>query len=239
MNRFDTQARLVFYYAREEATALNQSRLAPGHLLLGLMDSEGGAKVVLEGLGERLGPLRTLHQQHSPLADRLQVAQQAAFSPQIRRMIGVAAREAQALGTGVVSSQHLLLALMKVRNVALQQMLGSIEPDRERMRDRAQEAEIVMERIVSGGLPETLFGRVRAALSQMLALVEQEGTSTTARSMMVRLLLRAGDQRMLPWLEGVVYRWLTEDQVSAEEKRAVLHLLMAEVLPRNQRLAAG
>jgi ATP-dependent Clp protease ATP-binding subunit ClpA len=226
MNRFDTQARLVFYYAREEARALRQARLAPGHLLLGLMHADGGARDVLEQLGAHLNLLRKLYHQLSPLVDRGQAQRQAALSPEIRRVIGGASREALNLRAGATSSQHLLLALMKGKDPVLGQMLASVQPDRKVIRAAAKHAPTVLEQVVSDSAPGVPI-RTRAALTQLLMLAEQgESGAASERLLVVQLILSAGDRSLLPWLEAVVYRWLTEERLLDTEKRSILHLLM-------------
>jgi ATP-dependent Clp protease ATP-binding subunit ClpA len=226
MNRFDTQARLVFYYAREEARGLQHSRLAPGHLLLGLMHAEGGARDVLERLGAQLELLRSLFQSLCPSVDRVQVQRQLAFSPQIRRVIGGATREAVQLGAGVTSSQHLLLSLMNGRDAVLNQMLMSIQPDLNVIRKQARDTATATEQVVAVPAPEVPT-QTRAALTQLLTLAEQgDSGASSERLLVVQLILSAGDRSLLPWLEEVVYRWLTEDRLLDTDKRSILHLLM-------------
>ena len=60
MNRYDTRARLVFHFAREEGEKLGHAAIGPEHLLLGLLRAGGTASRVLGCVGVTLDESRRL-----------------------------------------------------------------------------------------------------------------------------------------------------------------------------------
>ena len=58
MNRYDTGARLVFHFAREEAERTGHAQVAPKQLLLGLLREGGTACALLNDLGLTLAEAR-------------------------------------------------------------------------------------------------------------------------------------------------------------------------------------
>lgn len=110
-------ARNVLNYAKEEARSLGHAHLGTEHLLIALAREEQGAAAhVLSSLGITADQLR-----HSVafIAGRGQPlpadSQEPSPTPRLSRVLESAAQEAKKRGHQVVSTLHLLLALLRER----------------------------------------------------------------------------------------------------------------------------
>ncbi len=113
MQRFTQRARRVLSLAQEEAEKLQHSYVGTEHLLLGLMQEEGGiAGRVLKELGltfekvEQLVERKTRSGQRTPFT-------KLDLSPGTKKVLELAVDEARRLGHHYIGTEHLLLALMR------------------------------------------------------------------------------------------------------------------------------
>jgi ATP-dependent Clp protease ATP-binding subunit ClpC len=113
LQRFTQRARRVLSLAQEEAERMKHSYIGTEHILLGLMKEEGGvAGRVLRELG-----LETRRVQE--MVERLTGANKTTgiakldLSPGTRRVLELAVDEAKRLGHHYISTEHLLLGLVR------------------------------------------------------------------------------------------------------------------------------
>jgi ATP-dependent Clp protease ATP-binding subunit ClpA len=137
--RFTKEARAVVLLAQDEATALEADRIGAEHLLLGLAGEQGAAARVLEPLGlghaalraelERTGGLdadalasigidldevrRRVEESFGPGALGGHRKGRRPFSPEAKKALELALREAIALGDNHIGSEHILLGVMR------------------------------------------------------------------------------------------------------------------------------
>ncbi|MDR0727814.1 MAG: ATP-dependent Clp protease ATP-binding subunit [Puniceicoccales bacterium] len=125
MHRFTPQVQQIFQWAREEAHKLHASSVNAEHLLLALLRQlDGGAHTIFAALSVDPKQVReTLLRQvwleniaanSRPFFLTLEIPNAAPTetSPEARRIILLAAAEAQSMGHEFVSSEHLLLAFL-------------------------------------------------------------------------------------------------------------------------------
>src|SRR5688572_16624251 len=172
--RFTDRARRVVVLAQEEARLLNHNYIGTEHLLLGLIhEGEGLAAKALETLG------LSLEQVRAQVEDMIGVGSATPqghipFTPRAKKVLELSLREALQLGHNYISTEHILLGilregegvasqvllklnlqLVKVRQTVLQLMQGA---------PQAQETQAAQE-APSGSLVLDQFGRNLTALA--------------------------------------------------------------------------
>jgi ATP-dependent Clp protease ATP-binding subunit ClpA len=137
--RFTQEARAVVLLAQDEATALEADRIGAEHLLLGLAAERGAAARVLEPLGLGHAALRAELEQSGAGLDADALASigidldevrrrveesfgpgalgghrkgRRPFSPEAKKALELALREAIALGDRHIGSEHILLGVV-------------------------------------------------------------------------------------------------------------------------------
>ncbi len=138
--RFTQEARAVVLLAQDEATALEADRIGAEHLLLGLAAERGAAARVLEPLGLGHAALRAELEQTGAGLDADALASigidldevrrrveesfgpgalgghrtgRRPFSPEAKKALELALREAIALGDRHIGSEHILLGVVR------------------------------------------------------------------------------------------------------------------------------
>jgi ATP-dependent Clp protease ATP-binding subunit ClpC len=111
--RFTDRGRRVVVLAQEEARMLNHNYLDTEHLLLGLLRESGGvAAKALQSLGIGLEAVR--HQVVEIIGEGHQAPSgHIPFTPRVKKVLELSLREAQLLGHDYVSTEHLLLGLLR------------------------------------------------------------------------------------------------------------------------------
>ncbi len=114
--RFTDRARNVLAYAQEEARGLKQPYVGTEHILLGLLrEKEGLAAQALENLNITYD--ETLHQ----VKNVVQTSEEApeghlSFTLRVKRVLEFAFRETMQLGQNYISTEHLLLGILREGN---------------------------------------------------------------------------------------------------------------------------
>ncbi|HNC07496.1 MAG TPA: ATP-dependent Clp protease ATP-binding subunit [Anaerolineales bacterium] len=137
MERFTQRARRVLTLAHQEAERARQNSIGTEHLLLGLMDEEGGvAGRVLRELGMSSDRVREVIQRISSSAvnfdpNRIELA------PETQQVLEYAVEEARRLGHHYIGTEHILLGLVRVESTAMEALrrLG-VTPDQIRRQTR-------------------------------------------------------------------------------------------------------
>ncbi len=115
--RLTERARLALDYAREEAVPFNHNYIGTEHLLLGLLRVEEGVAarvlnelgVTLETVRERLGTIVGKGKGKGTVPEYLP------YVPRARLALRLAVEEADSLDNHYIGTEHLLLALIRVR----------------------------------------------------------------------------------------------------------------------------
>ncbi len=137
--KFTDKARRVLVLAQEEARELEQSYVGTEHLLLGLIrEGEGIAARALHQLNvtydEVISQIKEITEQDSPAA-----AGHIPFTPRAKRVLEGALRETLQLGQNYISTEHLLLGIIREGNGVAMQVLANIGIEGNQVREAVSE----------------------------------------------------------------------------------------------------
>ncbi len=111
--RFTQRARRVLSLAQEEAERLNHSYIGSEHVIIGLIREEGGvAGRVLRELGLEEHRVQAMVERLSGVGTRTPFTK-IELSPSTKRILELAVDEARRLGQHYISTEHLLLGLVR------------------------------------------------------------------------------------------------------------------------------
>jgi ATP-dependent Clp protease ATP-binding subunit ClpC len=137
MERFTQRARRVLSLAHQEAERARQNSIGTEHLLLGLMDEEGGvAGRVLRELGMSSDRVRDVIHRISASAPNFDPSR-IELAAETQQVLEYAVDEARRLGHHYIGTEHILLGLVRVDSTALEALrrLG-VTPDQIRRQTR-------------------------------------------------------------------------------------------------------
>ncbi len=112
--RYNEAARRTLFFARYEATQQGSLSMETEHLLLGLVREPGGvAGRVLGVAGVTPERIREDIENRSAFRERVATSVELPFSAEIKRVLQVAASEADQLHHAHIGTEHLLLAMLR------------------------------------------------------------------------------------------------------------------------------
>ncbi len=137
--KFTDKARRVLVLAQEEARELEQPYVGTEHLLLGLIrEGEGIAARALHQLNvtydEVISQIKEITDQDAPAA-----AGHIPFTPRAKRVLEGALRETLQLGQNYISTEHLLLGIIREGNGVAMQVLANIGVEGSQVREAVSE----------------------------------------------------------------------------------------------------
>ncbi len=148
--RFTDRARRVLVLAQEEARLLNHSFIGTEHILLGLIhEGEGVAAQALEQLDISLEAVREKVEQTIGPSGSAPTGSPP-LTPRAKKALELSLREALALGHKYVSTEHILLGLVREGEGVAAQVLVSMGVDLARVRQEVL-------RLLSGHVPDEAF----------------------------------------------------------------------------------
>ena len=117
--RFTEAARRALFFSRYEAASAGCLRIAPEHVLLGVIRAAGGStRLLLDGAGIALNDARAAvrnpDEAGKPIEDRVEIP----FQPETKALFIAAAAEADRLGQANIAPIHIVLTLAGGRDVA-------------------------------------------------------------------------------------------------------------------------
>src|SRR5512136_2011256 len=119
MERFTQRARRVLSLAHQEAERGRQNSIGTEHLLLGLMEEEGGvASRVLRELGLESNRVREIITRVS--VESHHIDGKIELAPDTQQVLEFAVDEARRLGHHYIGTEHLLLGLVRVEGTAME-----------------------------------------------------------------------------------------------------------------------
>jgi ATP-dependent Clp protease ATP-binding subunit ClpC len=183
MERFTQRARRVLSLAHQEAERARQSSIGTEHLILGLMDEEGGvAGRVLRDLGMTPERVREMVQRVSGTStdfdpNRIELAAET------QQVLEYAIEEARRLGHHYIGTEHILLGLVRIESTGMEVLrrLG-ITGDQVRRQTRRVLNESSPSSPTPAGAPQPSKGGPANANNPKTPLVDQLATDLTSKA---------------------------------------------------------
>jgi ATP-dependent Clp protease ATP-binding subunit ClpC len=184
MERFTQRARRVLSLAHQEAERARHNNIGTEHLLLGLMDEEGGvAGRVLRELGMSSDRVREIIERVAASEGRFD-PDKIELAPDTQQVLEYAVDEARRLGHHYIGTEHILLGLVRVEGTAMEVLrrLG-VTPDQIRRQTRR----VLNESASTPAAPASGAGREPrpgggAGANPKTPLVDQLATDLTSKA---------------------------------------------------------
>jgi ATP-dependent Clp protease ATP-binding subunit ClpC len=181
MKNFTPRAKHVLVLAQKEAEKFNHDYVGTEHLLLGLIVlGEGVAVSVLKSMGLNLDQLRIEVEKLCGVGGPTKQAGLVPFTPRLKRVLVLAAKEAKDMNYNFIGTEHLLLALMREGESAAAKVLANMKIDINEVRRqviRALDSDYLPES--EGGENQNQAGAATSSDSEALAALNAFGRNLT------------------------------------------------------------
>jgi ATP-dependent Clp protease ATP-binding subunit ClpC len=135
MQNFTPRAQQVLALARKEADRFNHNFVGTEHLLLGLIKlGQGVAVNVLQKMGLDLETVRMEVEKQVGTGPDQKVIGNIPYTPRVKKVLALAAREAKALNHTYVGTEHILLGLLREGDGVAARVLKNLDVDIEQTR---------------------------------------------------------------------------------------------------------
>ncbi len=135
MNNFTPRAQQVLALARKEADRFNHNFVGTEHLLLGLIKlGQGVAVNVLQKLGLDLETVRMEVEKQVGTGPDQKMIGNIPYTPRVKKVLALAAKEAKALNHTYVGTEHILLGLLREGDGVAARVLKNLDIDIEQTR---------------------------------------------------------------------------------------------------------
>ncbi len=135
LNNFTPRAQQVLALARKEADRFNHNFVGTEHLLLGLIKlGQGVAVNVLQKMGLDLETVRTEVEKEVRSGSEQKVTGNIPYTPRVKKVLTLAAKEAKALNHTYVGTEHILLGLLREGDGVAAKVLKNLDVDIEQCR---------------------------------------------------------------------------------------------------------
>ncbi|MDG1893250.1 MAG: ATP-dependent Clp protease ATP-binding subunit [Verrucomicrobiota bacterium] len=134
-NNFTPRAQQVLALARKEADRFNHNYVGTEHLLLGLIKLDQGVAVnVLKKMGLELETVQLEVEKHVPPGPDHKLAGTIPYTPRVKKVLDLAAKEAKQLAHTYVGTEHILLGLLREGNGVAAKVLRGLDVDLDQTR---------------------------------------------------------------------------------------------------------
>src|SRR5690348_11138779 len=135
MSNFTPRAQQVLALARKEADRFNHNFVGTEHLLLGLIKlGQGVAVNVLQKMGLDLETVRMEVEKQVGTGPDQKVVGNIPYTPRVKKVLALAAKEARALNHTYVGTEHILLGLLREGDGVAARVLKNLDVDIEQTR---------------------------------------------------------------------------------------------------------
>src|SRR5437773_1483590 len=130
MNNFTPRAQQVLALARKEADRFNHNFVGTEHLLLGLIKlGQGVAVNVLQKLGLDLETVRMEVEKQVGTGPDQKMIGNIPYTPRVKKVLALAAKEAKALNHTYVGTEHILLGVLREGDGVAARVLKNLDVD--------------------------------------------------------------------------------------------------------------
>lgn len=136
MNNFTPRAQQVLALSRKEAERFHHNYVGTEHLLLGLINlGQGVAVNVLQKMGMDLETVRSAVEKQVGTGPESKPVGNIPYTPRVKKVLALAAKEAKALNHSYVGTEHILLGLLREGEGVAARVLKSLDVDIDRCRN--------------------------------------------------------------------------------------------------------
>jgi ATP-dependent Clp protease ATP-binding subunit ClpC len=126
-DKFTDKARKVLVIAQDEARTLHQPYVGTEHILLALIKEQDGlAAQALERLGVHYDDVVQTIRQVASIDPDTDVSGHLGFTPRVKRVLENSLREAMQMGQSYISTEHLLLGIVRENEGTAIEVLGRL-----------------------------------------------------------------------------------------------------------------
>src|SRR4026208_2222558 len=130
MSNFTPRAQQVLALARKEADRFNHNFVGTEHLLLGLIKlGQGVAVNVLQKMGLDLETVRMEVEKQVGTGPDQKMIGNIPYTPRVKKVLALAAKEAKALNHTYVGTEHILLGLLREGDGVAARVLKNLDVD--------------------------------------------------------------------------------------------------------------
>ena len=134
-DKFTDKARKVLVIAQDEARALHQPYVGTEHVLLALIkENDGLAAQTLDRLGVKHEDVVEGIKQVVSIDPNADTSGHLGFTPRVKRVLENSLREAMQMGQSYISTEHLLLGIVRENDGTAIEVLGSLGVTGEQIR---------------------------------------------------------------------------------------------------------
>ncbi len=135
MNNFTPRAQQVLALARKEADRFNHNYVGTEHLLLGIIKlGQGVAVSVFTRMNLDLETVRMEVEKQVGTGPDQKIEGNIPYTPRVRKVLALAAKQAKALNHSYVGTEHILLGLLREGDGVAARVLKSLDVDIDRTR---------------------------------------------------------------------------------------------------------
>ena len=125
--KFTDKARKVLVLAQDEARSLHQPYVGTEHILLGLIQEKDGlAAQALDRLNVKYDAVVQAIRQVVSIDEDTDVSGHLSFTPRVKRVLENSLREAMQMGQSYISTEHLLLGIVREGDGTALEVLGRL-----------------------------------------------------------------------------------------------------------------
>src|SRR5690242_588826 len=134
--RFTEKARRVIFFARYEASEYGSHYIETEHLLLGLLREDPSLETRFLGPDSSIEKIRAEIEKRITRGERFGTSVEVPLSKEAKKILNLAAEEAERLGHGYVGTEHMLLGMLQVDGSLAAQVLRGRSPNSSRIREQ-------------------------------------------------------------------------------------------------------
>lgn len=138
--RYTEKARRVIFFARYEASEYGSPYIETEHLLLGLLREDPSLQKRFLGPAADLQKIRTEIEKKIVKREKFAVSVEIPLSSESKRVLNLAAEDADRLGHRSIGTEHLLLGLLSVQGSLAERVLHGIGIWPEQVREKLAKA---------------------------------------------------------------------------------------------------
>ncbi|HCE42328.1 MAG TPA: NDP-hexose 4-ketoreductase [Lentisphaeria bacterium] len=141
MQKLTARAKQVLVLSQKEALRFNHDYVGTEHLLLGILRlGQGVAVSVLKSMGLNIDNLRIEVEKNSGIGGSTQQQGAPPFTPQLKNVLILAAKEAKAMNYNFIGTEHLLLGVLREGESMASRILKNMNIDLDKVRQEVIKA---------------------------------------------------------------------------------------------------